>query len=186
MEIEFGDRGEFRDWLMENASTHDGIWVRIFRAGSRESVSAGGLLEECLCFGWIDGRIRSEGESSYLKYCAPRTRNSRWSPRNREAVERLRREGLMTERGERVVAEAVADGRWTAGGEHPDYAGMISGIEKQLEFDSEALLAFRDCSLSEKKRYASFFYDARKEETRRGRLERIAAALRGERKGMLY
>lgn len=186
MEIEFGDRGEFRDWLMENAGIHGGIWIRIFKDGSRSSISAGEILDECLCFGWIDGRIRSEGDSSYLKYCAPRTRNSRWSTKNREGVERLRREGLMTEGGERVVAEAVADGRWTRRDEAPECSGMIAGIEKQLEHDEEALHAFRNCSLSEKRRIARFYYDAKKEDTRRGRLERISAALKGNRRGMLY
>lgn len=186
MEIEFADREQFRDWLIRNAGTHGGIWIRIFKDGNRASITAGEVLDECLCFGWIDGRIRSEGDSSYLKYCAPRTRNSRWSSRNREIVERLRREGQMTERGEKAAEEAVTNGRWTGGDEETDDAGMITGFERLLEHDEDLLLAFRNCSASEMKRFAGFYFDAKGEDTRRKRLVRIAAALREGRKGMLY
>jgi uncharacterized protein YdeI (YjbR/CyaY-like superfamily) len=86
MELEFKDRKEFRKWLKKNVETSPGIWIRFIKDKSKTSITADEALNEALCFGWIDGQMKSEGDKSYIKYFAPRTKNSKWSEKNKKTV----------------------------------------------------------------------------------------------------
>lgn len=68
---------------------------------------------EALCFGWVDSTARRVDDERSSIYYAPRKPRSGWARTNKARVEQLRAEGLMTEAGERVIAQAVADGSWT-------------------------------------------------------------------------
>lgn len=70
------------------------------------------LVEEALCFGWIDGTAASDGEGSRLWF-APRSPASAWASSNRDRVERLVREGRMTPRGQALIDAAHANGMWS-------------------------------------------------------------------------
>lgn len=110
----FVSRGDFRAWLRENAETSDGVWLVFSKAESIVTLSAHDALEEALCFGWIDGQMKSIDDTKYLKYFAQRRPKSPWSDKNKKKVEALRERGLMTELGERAVEAARRDGMWDA------------------------------------------------------------------------
>ncbi len=67
MEKDFKSRTEFRKWLQKNVETSPGIWIRFIKDKSGDSITANEVLNEALCFGWIDGQMKSEGDRSYLK-----------------------------------------------------------------------------------------------------------------------
>ena len=69
-------------------------------------------VEQALCFGWIDGLQRRHDEHSARLRFSPRRQKSKWSAPNRERVERMTREGLMTEAGQAAIDRAKADGTW--------------------------------------------------------------------------
>ena len=69
-------------------------------------------VEQALCFGWIDGLQRRHDEHSARLRFSPRRKKSKWSAPNRERVERMTREGQMTEDGQAAVDRAHADGTW--------------------------------------------------------------------------
>ena len=71
------------------------------------------LIEEALCFGWIDGTLRPVDEQRTSLYFCPRRKGGIWAASNKARVERLRAAGLMTAAGEAVIARAIADGSWT-------------------------------------------------------------------------
>ena len=58
-QLAFSDRAEFRAWLHENHITNRGIWVVFDKANTATKLKANDALEEALCFGWIDGQIKS-------------------------------------------------------------------------------------------------------------------------------
>ena len=66
--ILFKNRFEFREWLTKNALSDEGVWLIFGKKGKLETLKANEALEEALCFGWIDGQIKSVDEKSYLKY----------------------------------------------------------------------------------------------------------------------
>lgn len=186
MEMEFHDAAQFRKWLNSRTDAESGAWLRFQKGKGAEGITAEEALDQALCFGWIDGRLRSEGKRSYVKYFAPRTKDSVWSEKNKQAVKRLRDAGLMTERGERAVAAAKASGRWDRATFAVDFEALIADLAARLSVEAEVAEKFGGCSASMKKRYAGFYFEAKTEATRRKRLGKIRAALLSGDKGMLY
>jgi uncharacterized protein YdeI (YjbR/CyaY-like superfamily) len=72
-----------------------------------------------LCYGWIDGQMRSVDETWYVQKFTPRRARSMWSKRNREKVAALIDEGRMQPAGLAEIERAKADGRWDAAYDGP-------------------------------------------------------------------
>ncbi len=54
------DRADWRAWLAANHATATGVWVVTYkRTAGKPVVVYDDLVEEALCFGWIDSRRRS-------------------------------------------------------------------------------------------------------------------------------
>ncbi len=75
-QVRFASREEFREWLSENGQSVKSIWLVLGKKGGPTTISAQEALEEALCFGWIDGQIRSVDETVYIKYFAQRRKGS--------------------------------------------------------------------------------------------------------------
>ncbi len=100
-------------WLKMNHATESELWVKIFKSKTGiPSVTWEDVVNETLCWGWIDGVKKSLDDQAYLQRVTPRRPRSNWSKRNRENAERLISEGRMNEAGLVHVRAARADGRW--------------------------------------------------------------------------
>jgi uncharacterized protein YdeI (YjbR/CyaY-like superfamily) len=106
-------REEWRSWLAGNGSTSAGVWL-IYDRGAGRAFGYEEIVEEALCFGWIDSKGRGLDESRTMLYLAPRKPRSAWSRPNKVRVERLIADGLMTDAGLAVIEAAKERGTWTA------------------------------------------------------------------------
>ena len=70
-------------------------------------------IMQALCFGWIDGPVRSFDERTGGLWFAPRRPSSGWAATNKARLILLEELGLMTEAGRRAVEVAKANGSWT-------------------------------------------------------------------------
>ena len=105
---------EWRAWLHANHTRTEGVWlVGWRRRANRPSVPYEEAVEEALCVGWIDSVARTLDDDRSMQWFAPRKRGSVWASSNKERVERLEREGRMTDAGRAVVERAKADGTWS-------------------------------------------------------------------------
>ncbi len=84
------------------------------KAGGPKTIGANEALEEALCFGWIDGQMKSIDDNKYIKYFSSRRENSKWSEKNKALVEKLEKQGLMTDYGKVKIEEAKKNGQWDA------------------------------------------------------------------------
>ena len=110
-----GSRAAWCAWLEEHHASSGGIWLaRWPRSSGRPELTIDEMVEEALCFGWIDGQLNvlPDGRRGHL--LTPRRRGSAWAQSNRRRVERLIAEGRMTPAGLVVVEAARADGSWSA------------------------------------------------------------------------
>ncbi len=108
-------RAAWRSWLREQHGSAAGVWAVTWKKTSPGPyVSYEELVEEALCFGWIDslGR-RLDDERTQLLF-TPRKPASKWSRPNKERIERLTAAGLMAPAGEAMVELAKRTGTWTA------------------------------------------------------------------------
>jgi uncharacterized protein YdeI (YjbR/CyaY-like superfamily) len=86
----FATRRELRAWLDEHHDTATELWVGLYKKGSgRPSVTWSEVVDEALCFGWIDGIRRGIDDQSYMNRITPRKPNSNWSEVNIRRVQEL-------------------------------------------------------------------------------------------------
>ena len=105
---------EWRAWLTRHHEDTDGVWLaRWKKASGRIPLDYAQIVEEALCFGWIDGVTNTLDDGRQVQLLTPRRRGSGWSPSNKERVERLVADGRMTTAGMRVIDAAKADGSWS-------------------------------------------------------------------------
>ena len=112
-QVPVADRAAWRDWLAQHAAGSTGVWL-VYDKGPGRRLSYDDIVEEALCFGWVDSRPRALDDTHAMLYVAPRTPRSSWSRANKARVERLIDAGAMTPAGRAVVAAARARGRWNA------------------------------------------------------------------------
>lgn len=112
---EFVNQAAFADWLSTHHASDEEVWIRMFKKGSgRPTISQTEAIDVALCWGWIDAIRKSWDDESFVQRFCPRRPKSVWSRINQGNVERLVREGRMTEHGLVHVRAAQADGRWDA------------------------------------------------------------------------
>ena len=108
-------RPAWRAWLAEHHAREAGLWlIRYKKAAGKPTLSYADVVEEALCFGWIDSLPRALDAERTMLYVAPRKPGSGWSRLNKERAERLIRAGRMTPAGQAKIDAAKADGSWNA------------------------------------------------------------------------
>lgn len=167
----FKTRSAFRTWLVTNCVSSKGVWLQFSKIKGR-TIQAGEALEEALCFGWIDGVMKRVDEEHYLKYFSLRRKNSKWSEKNKALVQRLEKQGQLTEYGKDKIAEAKANGQWDKASKPPAItAEEIGAVAKLLTVNQGAYDNFQKMSPSVKKTYARAYLEAK---TTAGQTRRLA------------
>ncbi|MCD6062186.1 MAG: hypothetical protein K0R82_97 [Flavipsychrobacter sp.] len=107
------DRKTWRKWLAKNHKNAAGIWLVYYKKESgNPRVPYADAVEEALCYGWIDSTQRPIDGESYMQLFMPRKPKSGWSKLNKERIERLISEGLMTPAGMAKIETARQNGSW--------------------------------------------------------------------------
>jgi uncharacterized protein YdeI (YjbR/CyaY-like superfamily) len=103
-DVEFFETPEdLRRWFVANHETADELWVGLYKVGSgRRSVRWPEVVDEALCFGWIDGIRKGIDAVSYRNRLTPRRKGSNWSAINIARVAELEAEGRMRQAGRRA------------------------------------------------------------------------------------
>src|SRR4051812_10275569 len=103
----------WRAWLAANYDTARGVWVASWRKTSGlDPVAYEDLVEEAICFGWIDSTVNILDDNRSLQLMTPRKPKSGWTRRNRQRVAVLQAQGRMTDAGRRAVDAAKVNGGW--------------------------------------------------------------------------
>ena len=176
-ELLFSSRDDFRTWLQENATTSDGVWLVFGKTKAVVTLSANDALEEALCFGWIDGQMKSLDDTKYRKYFACRREKSPWSDKNKKTVETLRERSLITELGEKAVEIAKGNGMWDASPSGTITDEQIASFSDKLSGLSLAYENFMKMPRSAKVAYVRRYLSFKKEETRQKDFEKIVDML---------
>jgi uncharacterized protein YdeI (YjbR/CyaY-like superfamily) len=102
--IEIESVDAWRDWLARHGADQSDIWVTIFKkASGRQTVGLPELLEEALCWGWVDTQTKGRDELRYVVRFRRRRPGSNWTPGNREILCRLLASGRMQPSGTAVI-----------------------------------------------------------------------------------
>lgn len=172
--VEVTSRAALRRWLNAHHLQAEPIWlVTAKKAAGKRHIPYDAIVEEALCFGWVDSLPRALDAERSMRLLSPRKARSGWSAANRARVARLIAQGAMAPAGQAKVDAAIADGSWLK---------LASAEKGQAPPDLEAALTEADSgagwaafSLATRKRLIEFLDSARKPQTRVRRVEQIVA-----------
>ena len=157
-----------------NHNQDDAIWVVIQKVKSPNTgIKYDEALDEALCFGWIDGKMRRLDDHEFIQWFSPRRRNSLWSKRNRDKVEMLLGEGKMTGPGLAEVEKAKENGRWEAAYSSKDTPTTPDDLLAALKSNKVAHDNFIAFPNSARFIYIHWINDAKRDSTRARRIKRV-------------
>lgn len=121
-------RAEWRTWLETHHRTKTEVWLQTFRkASGKPSIPYSDMVEECLCFGWIDGAVKKYDEDSMVQRITPRRKKTFLSELNRQRIWKLQKNGLMTPAGIEPIRDQI--------GSPDDPWEIPAWVEAQLRAD---------------------------------------------------
>jgi uncharacterized protein YdeI (YjbR/CyaY-like superfamily) len=175
----FKSQARWHAWLEENHEKPEGLWLHFAKKGSGVvTVTYEEALETALCFGWIDGQLRTHDERTFVRKFTPRRARSIWSKVNRAKAEKLIESGRMKPPGLRAIERARDGGEWDTAYDSSRTATVPPDFHAALDKARSAAAFF--ARLDSANRYAILWriQTARGPETRAKRVADIVAMLK--------
>ena len=173
--IEVTSRAQWRAWLEQHHDKSGSIWLVTYKKCVPDNyVSYDAVVEEALCFGWIDSVRKPVDETRTMIRVSPRKRGSEWSRVNKVRIERLIEQGLMMPPGVAAVESAKADRSWSLLDE-ADALKMPEDLRRALAKAGEAASDFDAYTPSVKRRILWWIAQAKRPETRAQRIQHVVA-----------
>lgn len=131
--IFFAKPADLRKWFVKNHKTAKELWVGMYKVGSgKPSVTWPQVVDQALCFGWIDGIRKGLDEHSYMNRITPRRANSTWSAVNIRRIKELDELGLLRPEGRSAFEER-----------NPARAGLYSSEQRGVELPAALAARFK-------------------------------------------
>ena len=162
-----------RAWLALHHRTHAELFVRCYKLhAARKGVTYPQMLDEALCFGWIDGVRRGIDDESHSVRLTPRKPRSIWSRVNVAHVERLTLAGRMAEAGLTAFAARTAERTGIYSFERAAVE-LAPGYARRFRAEKAAWKYFQEQAPSYRRLAIFRVMGAKREETRERRLRSL-------------
>lgn len=176
-QLDVRTRAAWRRWLAKHHASSPGVWlVRYKQHSGITSMSYEDLVQEALCFGWIDSLVKRLDEHRYTIKVTPRQRTSKWSDSNRKRWKELRAAGLLAAPG---LAAAPTANRYAA---KPDVPELPAYIRAAFRTEPGAWTFFRSLPARNRRDFVVWIHTAKRPETRQRRIQEAIALLSAGRK----
>lgn len=110
--VEISSQEELRAWLMKNHNQSESVWLVTYKKCELEKyVSREEVLDELLCFGWIDG-IRRKLDNSKTMQLISQRKAEHWARTYKERALKLINEKKMHESGLKAIESSKSSGFW--------------------------------------------------------------------------
>lgn len=172
--VSAADAATWRAWLEDNHGRTDGVWLLSVRGNANSGVGYEDAVRQALCFGWIDGPVRTFDDRTVGQWFSPRRPSSGWAATNKARIAQLEADGMLAAAGIRVLEAAKANGSWTV------LDGPEAGIEPAefataLDAAPAARANWDTFPKSVKKLGLTLIATAKRPETRAARIAKIVA-----------
>jgi uncharacterized protein YdeI (YjbR/CyaY-like superfamily) len=112
VQLEITTASQLREWLQKNHTQKESIWLVTYKKEAKEKyVSVQEVLDELLCFGWIDGIRRKLDEQKTMQLISPR-QVQHWTKTYKDRFAKLEAQGLVAEAGKQSVIISKQKGLW--------------------------------------------------------------------------
>jgi len=165
---------EWRQWLEENHHIEQSVWLICnTRKSNLPNVYWTELVDEALCFGWIDSTRKTVDEGSFMQLFSRRKPKSTWSKINKEKVQKLIEHNLMTKAGFETIRIAKENGSWNILDSVEDLT-IPEDLMEAFKIHEGSEVYFLSLSKSIKKMLLQWIILAKRPETRKNRINEIA------------
>ena len=169
------DVKDFRRWLKKYHKKERRVAVIIHkRHTGKPAPTHRELLEEAICFGWIDTTIKRIDDDTFLRHFAKRTPRSRWSNNTLKYAKQLIKKGKMTPEGLRFYKLGLAIPTHDHG--IPKNPAMPLELKKALSKNKKAQKNFAAFAPSVKRTFYRWLLRAKMLQTQNKRIKRIVQA----------
>ena len=170
----FKNGQEWRTWLQQNHTEKNAVWlIHYNKSSGKTGITYDEALEEALCFGWIDGKMKSLDDEKYIIRYSPRKAKSVWSKLNKDKAEQLIASGKMTDAGLTKIEEAKRNGYWDSAYTNRKTDELPSDLKNALQLDEDAWYNFQRFANSYRNTYIGWVNMAKSEETRKRRISEV-------------
>ncbi len=170
----FKTRQDWRRWLQGHHGAEREAWLVHYRkAVGKPGVGLREAVEEAICFGWIDGKLKKIDDERFILRFTPRKPGSVWSKINRDAAERMVKSGKMTAAGLKKIAAAKESGAWQKAYTNRLRERMPRDLKAALMSDEKAWANFKNFANSYWNQYVGWVTDAKTTETRQRRIKKV-------------
>ncbi len=179
IKIEVFSKDDFRKWLEKNHDKENKISLVIHKKHTgKKSPSHRELMEEAICFGWIDTTVKRIDENRYLRNFSRRGKNSTWSKNTLSYARDLIKKGRMTPYGLHFYKEGLKKLPHDHG--IPENPGIPTDLQKELDSNKTAKENFNKLAPSLRRTYLRWLFRAKLPETRKKRISSIVKRLSKE------
>jgi uncharacterized protein YdeI (YjbR/CyaY-like superfamily) len=169
--IYFTGPDELRAWLEQHHESETELFVGYYKKHTgRPSLVWSEAVDEALCFGWIDGVVKSIDGERHMQRFTPRKPTSTWSAVNIAKVAKLREEGRMRPAGEAAFARRREDRSRSYSYEQREPPELAPEEQAQLEANADAWTYFQSRPPSYRRPALWWVVSAKRPETRARRL----------------
>jgi uncharacterized protein YdeI (YjbR/CyaY-like superfamily) len=163
---------QLRDWLAANHMRTESFWlVRWKKATPDKFIDRLAVLDELICWGWIDGIARKLDDVQTMQLISPRQQQA-WAQTYKDRAARLESEGRMQEPGRAAIARSKQLGLWDAYAE-VDRLEVPDDLAAALQTNSSADAFFTDTAPSYRRNVLRWLASAKKPDTRQKRIDLI-------------
>lgn len=179
--VEVASRAELRDWLATNHLRTESVWlVRYKQSVPAKYLGRLDLLDELLCFGWVDGIARKLDAERTMQLISPR-RQQAWAQWYKDRAAVLEADGRMAPPGRAAIERSKALGLWDA------YAAIDAlfvpqDLSTALAREPPAQVYFAETPPSYRRNLLRWVDQAKRAETRARRVVAIVEACAAHRR----
>ncbi len=169
------DRKAWRTWLEKNHAKSPGVWLIYYKKNSgKKRLEYNDAVEEALCFGWIDSTSRPLDEKKYMQRFTPRKIKSGWSSLNKERIQRMIDQGLMSAAGLAKIGIAKKNGSWESLDKiyaPVEQLEIPEDLAKAYSKNKKAKTNFENFPVFTRRQFLCWISSAKREETRKARVK---------------
>ena len=179
-QVQVASQAELRAWLQQNHAQAESIWLVTFKKEVPDKyISTSEVLDELLCFGWIDGIRRKLDETRTMQLISPR-KPRHWTKTYKVRAQKLIEQELMQAPGYASIEAGKQSGLWHF---MDDVDALIipKDLGQALKQKPEAFDFFVNINPSSKRFVLRWLKLSKTEKTRQKRIDQLVSlSARGE------
>ena len=161
-----------RNWFSENYAQKESIWLVTYKKSVPEKYVANtDIIDQCICFGWMDGRKKKVDNIQTKQLLSPK-KVKHWSKTYKDRYYRLKKTGKMHHHGELRVSEANESGDWDFMND-VDALVLPPDLQQAFRMNKQACLNYDAFPSSAKRDILRWVKLAKTAETREKRIREV-------------